>query len=84
MKGKSMSETPVTFTSEEQLSLQQLNNQAKAFDTFGLVVSRSLYAGQDAQVVQQLLQFFQDIKTQSLKQVEAITNNATQRSQEKK
>jgi hypothetical protein len=79
-----MSETPVTFSAEEQVRLNELNNQAKAFDTFGLVVSRSLYAGQDAQVVQQLLQFLQDIKTQSLKQVEAITNAATQRSTEKK
>ena len=79
-----MSETPVTFSAEEQVRLNELNNQAKAFDTFGLVVARSLYAGQDAQVVQQLLQFLQDIKTQSLKQVEAITNVATQRSQEKK
>jgi hypothetical protein len=79
-----MSETPVTFTSEEQLRLQELNKQAQAFDTFGTVVSRSLYAGQDALVVQQLLQFLHDIKNQSLKQVEEINANASKRNQEKK
>lgn len=79
-----MSDVPVTFTPEEQLRLQELNNQAKAFDTFGVVVSRSLYVGQDSLVVQQLLQFLQDIKNQSLKQVEDITANATKRNEQKK
>jgi len=76
-----MSETPITFTAEESVKLSELDRQVQAFSNFRIVVARSLYCGQDAPVVQQLLQFLQEITAQSSKQIEEVKTLANQRQQ---
>jgi hypothetical protein len=76
-----MSETPITFTTEEQVKLTELDRQVQAFSNFRTLVARSLYIGQDALIVQQLLHFLQEITGQSSKQIEEVKTLASQRQQ---
>jgi len=74
-----MADQPLTFTSEEQVKLSELDRQVQAFSNFRVVVARSLCSGQDAPVIQQLLQFLQEITVQSSKQMEEVKTVASQR-----
>jgi hypothetical protein len=74
-----MADQPVIFTEQEQLQLQQLEGQANGFNNFKNLVSRSLYAGQDATLAAQLIQFLTEMTQQSSKQLEEIRSNAVAR-----
>lgn len=74
-----MANSPIVFSSEEQLKLQDLENQINGFTGFKNLVTRSLYAGQDSALAAQLLNFLSDLITQSMNQVNQIRTNAQER-----
>jgi len=74
-----MSSSEITYTPEEQVKLNEFDRQVQAFNNFRMVVARSLYQGQDAPSVQQLLQFLHEIASQASKQMEEIKVLASQR-----
>jgi len=74
-----MADQPLIFTEQEQLQIQQLEGQANGFNNFKNLVSRSLYAGQDAALAAQLIQFLTEMTQQSAKQLEAIKLTAQAR-----
>lgn len=79
-----MANSPIVFSPEEQLQLQQLENQGNAFTAYKNLVTRSLYAGQDAPLAANLLNFLSDLVAQSTNQVNAVRSQAQARSNEPK
>lgn len=75
-----MSQAPITFTSEEQLKLNELQQQAEGFANFRNAVARSLSIGQDSVVIANLLQFLGNMAQQSAQQIEQIKSDAQARS----
>lgn len=73
---------PITFTDAEQLKLQELEAQAQEYANWRNSVARSLYAGQDSQLVARLIQFLQHMAVQASKQIEEIRKTAEGRSKE--
>lgn len=67
---------PLVFTSQQQLALQELEKQVNGFNGFKTLVSRSLYAGQDAAQAAQLIGFLGDLVAQAMTQVKKIQDEA--------
>ncbi len=72
--------SPITFTSDEPVKLQQLEQQAQGFTNFKNAVTRSLSVGQDAAIISNLLQFLDNMVNQSIQQMEQIKQEAQARS----
>lgn len=77
-----MSNSPVVYSSEQQLQLQELEKQINGFNSFKAAVGRGLFSGQDSILAANLIGFLDNLSSQSMKQVKQIQDDAKAKSEQ--
>lgn len=71
--------TPITFTSEEQLDLSRLEQNLDVFNTLRQVLQQGIYPGGAAVAVIRCQQLAESLVKNTADQVDAIRKQATER-----
>ena len=74
---------PITFTQEEQLDLQRLEQNLELFNALKALLTQGTYPGNASIALVRCQQFSDTLLTNTTKQIEDIKKAATERSQKK-
>lgn len=77
-----MSEKPITFSEQEQISIRNLENSGNELTAYKNLLLKSSFKGEDAPSVIGLVNFLDSLLNQTANQLKSITQTASLRTQQ--